>query len=166
MLFAAFRETSPLSWPTPAAAKREVVRATRRGKIVLVALRADGKVAGWVGALPTDGYPGGVWEPHPLVVDPSCRGEGIGSALVVELEGQIRRRGGKTLWLGTDDENGRTSVACRDLYPRPLRELLAIRNFGKHPYGFYRKAGFALVGILPDANGPGKPDIFMAKRLG
>jgi aminoglycoside 6'-N-acetyltransferase I len=165
LLYAAFRETSPLSWPTPAAARREVRRAARKKKILLVALKADGEVAGWIGAQPVEDYAGGVWELHPLVVDEACRGRGIGSALVSELERRILLRGGRTLWLGTDDENGRTSVSNVELYPRPLRRLSAIRNPGRHPYEFYLKAGFALVGILPDANGPGKPDIFMAKRL-
>jgi aminoglycoside 6'-N-acetyltransferase I len=31
---------------------------------------------------------------------------------------------------------------------------------------FYRKLGFVIVGVVPDANGPGKPDILMAKRVG
>jgi aminoglycoside 6'-N-acetyltransferase I len=34
-----------------------------------------------------------------------------------------------------------------------------------HPYEFYKKVGFTIVGVLPDANGFGKPDIFMAKRV-
>ena len=166
LLYEGFKESHPTSWPTPAAAKQEVIRATRKGKIALAALQGGGKVAGWIGALPAVDYPGHVWELHPLVVDPDCRGRGIGTALVLELERHIRRRGGMTLWLGTDDESGQTSVSNRDLYPEPLRELMAIRNPGNHPYAFYRKIGFSLVGILPDANGPGKPDIFMAKRLG
>jgi len=29
----------------------------------------------------------------------------------------------------------------------------------------HRRLGFVVVGLLPDANGPGRPDIFMAKRL-
>jgi hypothetical protein len=29
---------------------------------------------------------------------------------------------------------------------------------GGHPFAFYRKPGFALAGVLPDANGRGKPE--------
>ncbi len=41
-----------------------------------------------------------------------------------------------------------------------------IQNLRGHPYGFYEKQGFVIVGVMPDANGPGKPDILMAKRIG
>jgi aminoglycoside 6'-N-acetyltransferase I len=34
-----------------------------------------------------------------------------------------------------------------------------------HPYEFYQKLGYVIVGVIPDANGPGKPDILMAKSL-
>jgi len=34
-----------------------------------------------------------------------------------------------------------------------------------HALTFYRRHGYRVVGVLPDVNGPGRPDIFMAKRL-
>ncbi len=42
---------------------------------------------------------------------------------------------------------------------------MEIRNLHGHPYEFYLKNGFSIVGAVPDANGYGKPDIIMAKRV-
>ena len=47
-----------------------------------------------------------------------------------------------------------------------LEHLAKIKNIKGHPCEFYQKMGFVIVGIMPDANGPGKPDIFMSKRIG
>jgi hypothetical protein len=32
-------------------------------------------------------------------------------------------------------------------------------------YEFYQKQGYVIVGVMPDANGLGKPDILMAKSV-
>ena len=77
----------------------------------------------------------------------------------------MRARGALTLWLGTDDEDGSTSLSGVDVYPDPLEHLTRIQNLREHPYTFYLKMGFVLVGVMPDANGWGKPDIYMAKRV-
>jgi aminoglycoside 6'-N-acetyltransferase I len=53
-----------------------------------------------------------------------------------------------------------------DLYPDPLSAARDLQDFGGHPFAFYRRLGYAVVGVLPDANGYGKPDILMAKRVG
>ena len=58
-----------------------------------------------------------------------------------------------------------TTLSGVDLYPNVLAHLANIRNLRGHPYEFYQKLGFVLVGVMPDANGPGKPDIYMAKRV-
>jgi aminoglycoside 6'-N-acetyltransferase I len=58
-----------------------------------------------------------------------------------------------------------TSLAHTDLYTDTFQKLRSIENRKRHPIGFYQKMGFKVMGVCPDANGPGKPDIFMAKRL-
>jgi aminoglycoside 6'-N-acetyltransferase I len=81
------------------------------------------------------------------------------------LEKRVRERGGLTLWLGTDDEDNMTTLAGVNLYPNVFEHIATIKNLHGHPYEFYQKCGFVIVGVVPDANGPGKPDIYMAKPV-
>jgi aminoglycoside 6'-N-acetyltransferase I len=163
LLVEAFREHWPNAWPDLDAALEEVHECLESGNICLAALGDDGRVVGWIGGRPAYGLTG--WELHPLVVDPARQGEGIGGALVMELEAQVRERGGVTIFLGSDDEDGMTSLAGVDLYPDVAGHIRSIRNLKRHPYEFYQKMGYTIIGLIPDANGPGKPDILMAKRV-
>jgi aminoglycoside 6'-N-acetyltransferase I len=106
-----------------------------------------------------------VWELHPLAVQPSNQGQGIGQALVKDLEAQVRFKGGLTMTLGTDDEDNMTSLSDADLYEDLWEKIRGIRNLKKHPFEFYQKIGYVITGVVPDANGRGKPDILMGKRL-
>lgn len=162
LLFEGFREDWPEAWPDMDAALREVHEALGEGRLARVALDGSGAVLGWIGGIPS--YGTNVWELHPLVVRPELQRRGIGRALVADLEERVVERGGLTLWLGTDDESGMTSLSGVDLYPNVLEHLANIRNLRGHPYDFYQRLGFSIVGVMPDANGSGKPDIYMAKR--
>lgn len=164
LLVAAFAELAPGSWNTLSEALEEVAESFGPGRLSRVALNAAGEALGWVGAI--SGYGGNAWELHPLAVRPDVQGRGIGRALVRDLEEQVRQRGALTLYLGADDETARTSLAGVDLYPDVLAHARRLSNPGRHPYGFYARLGFVVVGLLPDANGFGKPDILMAKRVG
>lgn len=148
-------------------ALEEVAESLQPGHLSRVALAGDGGVLGWIAAIPHYGEPPHVtgWELHPLAVHPEYQGQGIGRALVADLEQQVVGRGGVTLFAMTDDEDGRTSLGGVDLYPDPLLHLQAIRDTGRHPFAFYRACGFVVAGVIPDANGPGRPDIIMAKRV-
>ena len=116
----------------------------------------DGNLLGFVGAMPQYGVT--AWELHPLAVTEARRGEGIGAALVARLEKECAARGCLTLYLGTDDEFFQTSLSQGDLFEDTFQKIRNIQNLGHHPYEFYQKQGFQIVGV-PDANGPGKPDI-------
>jgi aminoglycoside 6'-N-acetyltransferase I len=121
-----------------------------------------GAVLGWIGGLTA--YSHGL-ELHPLVVDPPRQTRGVGRALVEALEVRARAMEKLTIYLGTDDEFGGTSLFGAELYPDPLARLAAIEPTDGHPFFFYRRLGYVAVGVFPDVNGEGKPDIFMAKRL-
>ena len=163
LLVEGFAEHWPRAWPDMDAAKRTVRDELAKGGICRGALDATGGLLGWTSAEPI--YDGYVWELNIIAVRPSMQRMGIGRALIEDLEEQVRERGGLTIWLGSDDEDGMTSLAGVDLFPDPLAHLAAIRNYKGHPYEFYRKVGFSIAGVLPDANGLGKPDIFLAKSV-
>ena len=162
LLVEGFRDNWPDAWPNIDAALEEVSESFGEDRISRVAVDEDGLVLGWIGGICS--YDGNVWELHPLVVRPDLQGRGIGRALVADLEERVRERGGLTIWLGTDDEAGMTTLSGVDLYPNVLEHLANIKNLRNHPYEFYLKLGFSIIGAMPDANGPGKPDIYMAKR--
>lgn len=162
LLVEGFRAHWPAAWPDMGSALAEVHEALASDKLCRAALDGD-TLLGWVGGIP--GYGGNVWELHPLVVRPDRQRRGIGRALVADLEAQVRARGGLTLWVGTDDEDAMTSLSGVDLYDDLPGQIAAIRNLKGHPFEFYRKCGFVVAGVVPDANGRGKPDILMAKRV-
>lgn len=151
------------AWPDIDSARNEVVLAIHPTRICRAAIDDTG-VVGWIGAQPD--YDGLVWEIHPLVVAEQHRRRGIGRALVNDVEALVVERGGLTLWLGSDDELGETSLGNVNLYNDLETRLAEFQSGGEHPAPFYRRLGFQIVGVLPDANGRGKPDIFFAKRIG
>ena len=163
LMMDAFRE-NPDYCPDLETALEEIRELFDPDCIGRVAVDEQGTVLGLIGGRPH--YYGHAWELHPLAVRPEHQRKGIGRALVADLEERVRERGALTFWLGTDDEDDRTTLSAVDLYPNPLEHLARIRNLRGHPYEFYRKMGFVIVGVIPDANGWGKPDIFMAKRVG
>lgn len=155
-------EAFPHSWQSIDEGKEEVEECLEEGKIALVAIN-NGHAVGFVGANPQYGITG--WEMHPLVVLKSHRGKGVGSNLVKALEKEVSLQGGIMIYLGSDDEFGTTSLSNCDLFENTFEKINDIKNIKDHPFEFYQKQGYKIVGVFPDANGIGKPDIWMAKRL-
>lgn len=126
----------------------------------------DGEAAvGFAGAIPQYGITG--WELHPFIVAEAYQGRGIGSQLLQVMEEAVRKIGGITTYLGCDDVDGTTSLSNCDLYENTFAKIKDIQTLTakRHPYEFYLKNGYSITGVTPDANGVGKPDIWLSKKL-
>ncbi|MTI48111.1 MAG: GNAT family N-acetyltransferase [Firmicutes bacterium] len=163
LLVDGFKENWPNGWPTLESALEEVNNCFQDGRLCRIAVDNTDQVLGWIGGISQ--YDGNVWELHPLVVDSRFRKRGIGRKLVLDLEEQVRTKGGITIQLGSDDENNMTSLSNVDLYDNLWDKIKNIKNFKGHPYEFYQKIGYKIIGVMPDANGLGKPDIYLGKRV-
>ena len=153
-----------LGWPTLVEAMEEVdSRLGQTDGAVFLAAVEDDEIIGWTGILLN--YDS-AFELHPLVVRSDRQGKGVGRRLVDAISEVARQKGGLTLYLGADDDKsgGETSLANVNLYddlPKRLQDF----DPGTHQSAFYITCGFKVVGVIPDASGMGKPDIYMAKPL-
>lgn len=163
LLVDAFREHWPEAWPTLKDGMQEIQEMLDNERICRAAIDDQGNLLGIIGGIPQ--YDGHVWELHPLAVQPNQQGHGIGRALVTDFEEQVRLRGGLTITLGSDDEDNMTTLSNVDLYENLWDKVKNIRNLKNHPFGFYQKMGYVITGVVIDANGIGKPDILMSKRV-
>src|SRR5512139_1347244 len=84
LLVDAFREHWPDAWPTLEEGHKEVTEMLETGRICCAAVDERENLLGIIGGIP--GYDGNVWELHPLAVHPSRQGQGIGRALVQDIE--------------------------------------------------------------------------------
>ncbi len=162
VLLDGFKTSGINPWEDLDSAIAEVRESLAENRISRAAIDEDGEVLGWIGGFHEYAL---VWELHPLVVRSDVQIKGVGTALVKDFEQKVKLRGGLTIRLGTDDENERTSIGGIDLYPNVLENIANIQNLRRHPFEFYQKLGYEITGVIPDANGYGKPDIMMCKRV-
>ena len=163
LLLDAFREHWPEAWSTFEEGLEEVHEMLKSERICRVAIDDQENLLGIIGGIPQ--YDGHVWELHPLAIQPNMQGKGIGRALVEDFEEQVRLNGGLTITLGSDDDDNMTSLSGVDLYENLWDKVKNIRNLKNHPFEFYQKLGYVITGVVIDANGIGKPDILMSKRV-
>lgn len=143
-------------------AEEEIRKCLEEERVALGAVEGE-TLLGFVGAMPQYGVT--AWELHPLVTAKEYRMQGVGRGLCQALEEVLKEKGCLTIYLGSDDENGSTTLSGTNLFENTFDKILGIKNLGGHPYGFYEKVGYKIVGVIPDANGVGKPDIWLAKSL-
>jgi aminoglycoside 6'-N-acetyltransferase I len=150
------------AWPDFESAKSEVLECVAESNICL-GLFEDEFILVWIGLRPMYER---TWELHPLVVRRERQRHGLGRSIVAEAERRAVELGIAGIVLGTDDETGSTNLSQLDLdWDNILSALADIKNLSDHPYEFYVKCGYSVVGAIPDANGRRKPDIWMWKRL-
>ncbi|NKN34302.1 GNAT family N-acetyltransferase [Marichromatium bheemlicum] len=148
-------------WSTPAAARAEVDECLTEGWLCLGLANAD-ELLGWVGLRPLYEH---TWELQPLVVRPSAQGRGVGRRLLAHLERHAAARGIGAILLGADDEGGETSLSGVPAATFDLCEQLRVlRSLKRHPFVFYQRCGYRIVGIVPDS-GTGYADIWLWKPL-
>lgn len=111
------------------------------------------------------------WELHPLVVDPRFQGLGTGQLLLEYIERVAFLKGIRGVVLGSDDQTNSTTLSDYDFENGMITEAIETidhkpgNGVQRHPYEFYQRYGYRIIGVVPDANGPGQPDILMWKRL-
>jgi len=152
------------AWPVIEIARTVINSMFSAGRTCLCACDADNRVVGLIGGV--SDYDGNVWEIHPLAVKKELQQQGIGRMLLKAFEKEAASRGVMTIILGTNDVDGLTSLANVDVYDGLLERLAAVESASPHPLDFYRKNGYTVVGVIPDANAYGRSDIMLAKRIG
>ena len=130
---------------------------------ICIGIKANNKLIGWVGLRPMYKT---TWELHPMAVSPEYQGKGYGKILLSELEKIAREKGIIGIYAGSDDETGKTSLSEIEINRDNILEaIMNIKNYKNHPYEFYVKCGYNIIGIIPNANGPQKPDILLWKDI-
>jgi aminoglycoside 6'-N-acetyltransferase I len=159
----AAREHAPEWLPELDDARAELADALAPGKIARVLVEASGEPVGWVAVGRAWGR---VWELQPLIVAIEHQRRGYGRQLVREAERIATQAGALTMILGTGDSTGATSVGGVDLYDDTFGRLARLEALRPHSVEFWRKVGYQVVGVVPDAEGLGMPSISLARRLG
>ena len=142
---------------------REAVNECIEDENICIGIKIDGQLIGWVGLRPLYEK---TWELHPMAVSPGFQGKGYGKILLEELERSARQKGIIGIFAGSDDETNKTSLSEREITSENIfEEIKKIKNHAKHPFEFYIKCGYTIIGLIPNANGPNKPDILLWKDI-
>ena len=106
------------------------------------------------------------WELQPMVIIQEFQGKGYGKIILNELEKIASEKGIIGIFCGSDDETYKTSLSEKEITGKNIfEEINNIKNYKNHPFEFYIKCGYSIIGIIPNANGLKKPDILLWKDI-
>jgi len=101
-----------------------------------------------------------------MVIKKEFQGKNYGRKLLNELEKEAYKNGIIGIVAGSDDETNSTSLSDKEINGENIfDEIKNIRNYKNHPFEFYKKCGYSIIGIIPNANGQNKPDIWLWKDI-
>jgi aminoglycoside 6'-N-acetyltransferase I len=130
---------------------------------ICIGIKVKNKLIGWVGLRPMYKE---TWELHPMVIQKEFQRQRYGNILIKELEKIAVNNGIIGIVAGSDDETNSTSLSDKIITGENIfEEIRDIKNYKNHPYEFYEKCGYKIIGIIPNANGPQKPDIWLWKDI-
>ena len=130
---------------------------------ICIGIKINSHLIGWIGLRPLYRK---TWELHPVAIKPEFQRKGYGKILMNELEKIAQKKGIIGIVAGSDDETNKTSISQADITSENLfDEIKNIKNYHNHPFEFYIKCGYSIIGIIPNANGPQKPDILLWKDI-
>lgn len=116
-------------------------RAVTDAEYGAVGAEVGGRLVGWVAWGATPGTVG-TWHCYWIVVDPAHQGDGIGSALLDEMERRLEGRA----------------------------RLIVVETSGRHDYGptraFYARRGYEARSRIPDFYAPGDDQVVFVKYPG
>jgi len=162
ILYKTFTGINKDAWPDMESALTEVDECLEEPN-VCIGIKIGDELIGWVGLRPMYKT---TWELHPMVVKKEFWGKGYGKILLDELERIALNKYISGIFLGSDDETFSTSLSDKEIKTENIfNEIVNIKNYKNHPYEFYQKCGYTIIGVVPNANGDRKPDIFMWKDI-
>jgi aminoglycoside 6'-N-acetyltransferase I len=141
----------------------ETVKESIDDENICIGIKIDDELIGWVCVSPEFEQ---TWELHPMVIKTEFQGKGFGKILINEAEKIAREKGIIGIILGSGEETYKTSLSQNEITKKNLLEKNKnIKNYKNHPYEFYRKCGYCVYGIIPNAYGLNKPNILMWKDI-
>ncbi len=147
---------------------RETVEFSIYGKNICIGIKIGSELAGWVCLRPE--YEKikneATWELHPFVISPKFKRKGYGKMLMEEVEKAAQENNIIGIILSSGDEANKTSLSDKEITGENIiEEIKNIKNYKNHPYEFYQKCGYSIIGIIPNAYGIRKTDIWLWKDI-
>jgi aminoglycoside 6'-N-acetyltransferase I len=163
ILYITFNEINGNLWLKNENSAIDVVEECIKGSNICIGIKLENKLIGWGGLRPMYEK---TWELHPIVIKKEFQGKKYGKLLISEIEKTAYKNGIIGIVAGSDDETNSTSLSKKEINGDNIfEEIKNIKNYKNHPYEFYKKCGYNIIGIIPNANGQNKPDIWLWKDI-